>query len=500
MMKFALFAAVALLPFLAFAGDNRCETCGKDLFPAKYSRQCAACIVRESVTEFSDFVRYTDKDMPRVKAERRVRRLGSTAVWTLACYDHRFPIEFVDANGGSHRLDYRLILPVKDNPGRIRIIHSLLGASQQKHFQMKLLAETFMNVNPDIEIEFIYLKSEKDPYLPRIARGNVPSCGEFFWHAAYVERNALLPLDTLDGFEAVCKNLLPALPKGTVYALPSHIGIPNFLLINMKLVEDAGLHLPDPPRTWHQLIRLQRELSGRLGNFAHTTGFPLPDSWHNVKNFAELLGQEIFGGDPDPYSRETFRRLFFTEGAKKGLRILQNLRDGGGVTFNMPHEHFALGKIAILPFASSWDLDLRQFLNAGFPIRCSPMPPVWKSVYRPFYSWFSLGLFREGIHSIAERNAAWSWLKFLLLPSSQQLSSAPSFQLSVLREGMLSFSEEEFPEAHALAVRQFQYAVPQFDFPGIRSAYAEAGAFLREFLLGKYDAEECLQKLRKSIR
>ena len=122
MMKFALFAAVALLPFLAFAGDNRCETCGKDLFPAKYSRQCAACIVRESVTEFSDFVRYTDKDMPRVKAERRVRRLGSTAVWTLACYDHRFPIEFVDANGGSHRLDYRLILPVKDNPGRIRII------------------------------------------------------------------------------------------------------------------------------------------------------------------------------------------------------------------------------------------------------------------------------------------------------------------------------------------------------------------------------------------
>lgn len=64
MMKFALFAALALLPFLAFAGDNRCETCGKDLFPAKYSRQCAACIVRESVTEFSDFVRYTDKDMP----------------------------------------------------------------------------------------------------------------------------------------------------------------------------------------------------------------------------------------------------------------------------------------------------------------------------------------------------------------------------------------------------------------------------------------------------
>ena len=395
---------------------------------------------------------------------------------------------------------YRLKKPRIIRSGRIRIIHSLLGASQQKHFQMKLLAETFMNVNPDIEIEFIYLKSEKDPYLPRIARGNVPSCGEFFWHAAYVERNALLPLDTLDGFEAVCKNLLPALPKGTVYALPSHIGIPNFLLINMKLVEDAGLHLPDPPRTWHQLIRLQRELSGRLGNFAHTTGFPLPDSWHNVKNFAELLGQEIFGGDPDPYSRETFRRLFFTEGAKKGLRILQNLRDGGGVTFNMPHEHFALGKIAILPFASSWDLDLRQFLNAGFPIRCSPMPPVWKSVYRPFYSWFSLGLFREGIHSIAERNAAWSWLKFLLLPSSQQLSSAPSFQLSVLREGMLSFSEEEFPEAHALAVRQFQYAVPQFDFPGIRSAYAEAGAFLREFLLGKYDAEECLQKLRKSIR
>ena len=395
---------------------------------------------------------------------------------------------------------YKLKSPRIIRSGRIRIVHSLLGASLQYRFLMKLLAETFMNVNPDVEIEFLYLKPEKDPYLPRIAKGNLPTCGEFFWHAAYVERDALLPLDTLDGFESVWKNLLPTVPEGAVYALPAHIDIPNFLMINMKLVEDAGLHLPKPPRTWHQLFRLQKELSGRLGNSAHTLGFMLPDSWHNVKSFAELLGQEILSGDPDPYSREIFNQIFFTEGAEKGLRILQNLRDGGGVTFNMPHEHFALGEIAILPFASSWDLDLLQFLNARFPIQCCPIPPVWKSVYRPFCAWFSLGLFREGIHSIAERNAAWSWLKFLLLPSSQQLSTVRSFHFSVLRDGMRSFSEEEFSEARALADRQIRYAVPQFDFPGIRPAYAEAGVFLREFLLGKYDAEECLQKLRKSIR
>lgn len=411
----------------------------------------------------------------------RIRGSGSYVLWTP---DFEY---------------YKIKSPQIIRSGRIRIVHSLLEASHQYRFMMKLLAETFMNVNPDVEIEFLNLKLEKDPYLSRIARGNVPSCGEFFWYAAYVERDALLPLNTLDGFETVWKSLLPIIHGKTVYALPSHIEIPNFLLINMKLVEDAGLHLPKPLRTWHQLFRLQKELSGRLGNSAHAAGFPLPDSWHNVKNFAELLGQEILCGKPDPYSRETFKRIFFTKGAEKGLRILQRLRDGG-VSFNLPHEHFALGEIAILPLASSWELDLLQFQKARFPILYCPMPPVWQSVYRPFYSGFSVGLFREGLHSIVERNAAWSWLKFLLLPSSQKLRSVRSFQYSSLQEGRSSFSCEEFPEACALADRQLQYAVPQFDFPGIRSAYAEAGVFLREFLLGKYDAEECLLKLQASVR
>ena len=395
---------------------------------------------------------------------------------------------------------YKIRSPQIIRSGRIRIVHSLLEASHQYRFMMKLLAETFMNVNPDVEIEFLNLKSEKDPYLSRIAKGNVPSCGEFFWHAAYMEREALLPLNTLDGFETVWKKLLPKTPAGTVYALPSHIDLPNFLLINMKLVEDAGILLPKPPRTWHQLFRLRRELSCRLGDSVHTIGFPLPDSWNNVKNLVELIGQEVLCCNPNPYSRETFNRIFFTDGAKKGLRILQRLRDGGGITYNMPHEHFALGEVALLPLASSWELDLLQFQKARFPIQCCPMPPVCQPVYRPFYSGFSLGLFRNGIHSVAEQNATWSWLKFLLLPSSQKLRSVRSFQFSSLQEGRSSFSCEEFPEACALADRQLQYAVPQFDFPGIRSAYAEVGVFLREFLLGKYDAEECLLKLQASVR
>ena len=62
--------------------------------------------------------------------------------------------------------------------------------------------------------------------------------------------------------------------------------------------------------------------------------------------------------------------------------------------------------------------------------------------------------------------------EILFLPSSQQLHSVRSFQSSVLREGDTSFSGEEFPEVRTLANRQFQYTVPQFDFPRIRSAYA----------------------------
>jgi len=405
--------------------------------------------------------------------------------------------------------DYYTRIPVcGKKSGRIRIVHSLLAASPLYKFLMKQLAGTFMKVNPDVEIEFLYLSPNQsdDPYLSRIMTGNVPTCGEFFWYAAYTEQNALLPLEQLDGFDTLRNSLLPSVipqensheNKSKIYAVQFNIDFPSSILINMNWVERAGIRLPEKELTWKSFFRLQKALAERNRNTTsfHAVGLEYPESYHCVKPYVELMGQEILAGKYNPYDRDCLRRIIFSEGAEKGLNLLQGIRDGKGVIFEKSHEHFALGEIGILPFSLTWSFRLLDMLNAHFPIRNCLLPPVYGKAYHPFHSGFSLGLFRDGIHSTEQRNAAWSWLKFLLFDSSQELCSGQSFQFPV-KNGIRTVLAERFPACFELAEKQQPNARPQFDFVGMRSDFAQIGENLKAFLQGKYDAVHCLKKIRE---
>ena len=120
MMKFALYSALMLFPFLSFA-KNFCETCGRDISPAKNASRCAGCSIRESVGLLIDCFRYPDKNPDQVKAVRRARRLGDAAEWNLICVNQWSKIKLVDRSG-EHLLNYSMTLPVKDNPERIRFV------------------------------------------------------------------------------------------------------------------------------------------------------------------------------------------------------------------------------------------------------------------------------------------------------------------------------------------------------------------------------------------
>lgn len=136
MMKSALCAALALIPFMSFA-KNFCKTCGRDIFPAKNATQCAGCSVSESFGFLIDCFRHPDKNPGQIEAMRRTKRLGKTAVWNLICVNQDFPIKIVGPNG-EHKLDHSMELSVKDNPERIRIVLKdgvdtyILGGEKEK--------------------------------------------------------------------------------------------------------------------------------------------------------------------------------------------------------------------------------------------------------------------------------------------------------------------------------------------------------------------------------
>ena len=119
-MKFALYSALMLFPFLSFA-KNFCETCGRDISPAKNARQCAGCSVRETFGCVIDFFRYPDKNLDQIEAARRRRRLGDVAEWNLICVNQWSPINIV-LPSEEKPLNYSMRLPVRENPERIRIV------------------------------------------------------------------------------------------------------------------------------------------------------------------------------------------------------------------------------------------------------------------------------------------------------------------------------------------------------------------------------------------
>ena len=119
-MKFALYAALLLFPFMSFA-KNFCETCGRDISMAKNASQCAVCSVRESFGVLIECFSFSGKNPSQIKADRRAGRLAATAEWKLICANQTFPIKIVGPDG-EHKLDYSMTLSVKDNPERIRII------------------------------------------------------------------------------------------------------------------------------------------------------------------------------------------------------------------------------------------------------------------------------------------------------------------------------------------------------------------------------------------
>jgi hypothetical protein len=120
MIRFALYAALVLLPFLSFAG-NRCEICGKDISLAKNARQCAVCAVRETFRKFTGGAGNKDQDIPRIKAERMARQLGNAAVWNLICYNQQLPVNLV-VSSNEHRLNCSLVFREKDLSQRIRLV------------------------------------------------------------------------------------------------------------------------------------------------------------------------------------------------------------------------------------------------------------------------------------------------------------------------------------------------------------------------------------------
>ena len=377
-------------------------------------------------------------------------------------------------------------------------------------FTMNQLADSFMRNNPEISIRFIKINKAgaEDPYLERISSNDLPACGEIFWHAAYAKQNALYPLENLPDFQEIEEKVHQQAIYSTlnrenelhVHALYLYLSIPSFLILNPGLLEKAGITPPTIQPTWSSLQQMLQicDRKNRRNSTIHTTALNLPNSYHFVQSYLELMGQDLFSDSFPINSQEAFCQIFSTESALLGLELLQQIRDCGKILFHQGAEYFSLGNIAILPFSSSRTLFLLNMFDPELDYSIFAHPPIGKnSRYRSFYTGYSVGIFRKGIKSKAQLMATWKWLRFLFFRRSQyHLSQDLHFPM---RKNMRSYLQEKRPATNALMLGLLSRAVPQPDFVGMRKMYTIVGEAIAAFLRKHTSPEQCLCSIRQRL-
>ncbi len=391
----------------------------------------------------------------------------------------------------------------------ITVTHAILVPTPTYTYIMQTLAEAFMARNPRVNITLREIRTtgSEDPYLRMFAQGDMPVCGEFFWHALYAKLNMLYPLENFADFEELQNDLQPdstiATPDGGnvkhIHALRLYSGIPLFLLINQELMEKKGFHVDTPNMTWHKLLQITRSFSqGSKGSINYAGALPLPVSYHNVKAYVELMGQDLWSQTCSPVTPQSFQSIFSSESAVNALENLRSFVDCGNILFQGGHERFAFGEAGVLPFASSWALNLLAVLNPSLRYFASPLPPdKGKRKYHAFKSGFYVGIFRKSIASDLQLHAAWEWLHFLFHKRSQYLLSQ-EYKIPARKECEYHL-QQQFPALNAMVNSMYKTSVPQPDFPGLRQAYSSIGQEISALLQKNITPEICLQNIREKL-
>lgn len=393
---------------------------------------------------------------------------------------------------------------------RLEITHLLFAPNPACSYLMNMLAEAFMEKNPLVTVKFSEIRPRgmADPWLQLISTGNLPQCGEFFWHAAYAQQDALHPLEQLPDFEELKQELHPGALYPTkdgsgeshIHALYLFFGVPLFMIFNVDHLEHAGMRVPYKPLSWPQIFRISRAMAERKpGAATYAAGLFAPYSYHGVKPFIELFGQDLFNRNIPVTDPDSFAAIFQTESAPAGLELLEKILPRGRTLLHKCDEHFALGEVGFLPLASSWCLNLLEMMNQEQRYFISPIPPVGENrKYRSFHSGFSVGIFRNGIASNEQLLATWEWIRFLFHRRSQYLLSQ-DFRLPV-RNGVESYLQKANPLLYAMARNMLRNSVPQPDFTGMRRAFACTGRRITAFLQGELSAGGCLDAIREELK
>jgi ABC-type glycerol-3-phosphate transport system substrate-binding protein len=339
-----------------------------------------------------------------------------------------------------------------------------------------------------------------------LAGGNVPCCGEFFMHSDYSALNALLPLDEMDSFSEV----LSSLKEGYAYKSPDFSGnyryhaLPKHMtcvcvLCNCEMAAKAGIDTDNEPRSWDEFLEWAEKLgtytrnrNGEYGVYMHK-----PKGWHGVHQYIPYL----WNSTSLEVSNSLENLLAHLESDQEGKWLSfsgEVYKKGNCINSVSDPLLFPAGRAGLVLGSSYSALINLKKLYSGFPIKVIPPAPE-KQDGRSVSTLgdFSMGIFKAGIKSDKEAEAAWKWIKFLLAPEQQQRLSETLLVSPVIKDVKTVFDEDS--ELKGLT-KIFDSGHRQYDIKNLRSYLSAMGRGINSALSGGKAAPDAVTDIIRGIK
>lgn len=408
------------------------------------------------------------------------------------------------------------IFPLEPQPAKYRISLGLLNPSPVEELLYKTFAGLFHTENPEMAVDIVNISHPRSPYsdgwLELISRNQLPSCGLFYYYGMYVQQDALLPLENMEGFQELCSQLDPRAireienPRGdrSVYAIASSMTT-SCIMINTEIFSEVGIDhsggLPD----WETLYEWVSAIHAHSRkNHKHKLipfALGIPNGTRQIIGILPFLWQGIKEEDFDHSSINCFKSIFDSKECLRGLKYLKKL-----ISFtpaeerDITHSRFNIGDAGILLQGITVPLILKETMYEEISLKAFVIPPEnKKKIFHNYYGDGSFGIFKNGIRSEKEKQVAWEWLRFLFRRKQQYMISS-NMTCSTLK-GCDLFIDKKHSQCAKVVRETLAHSRKQFDFPGVRKCLSVVSDELRQFFLSdNISAQKCIRSIQKKLQ
>ncbi|KKC47083.1 MULTISPECIES: ABC transporter substrate-binding protein [Paenibacillus] len=361
-----------------------------------------------------------------------------------------------DASGGTEAKEVKLRVGTWDGGDSLKI--------QQQ------IADNYMKAHPNVKVS---IESVPDQYgtklLTQIAAGQAPDVfqigdGDI---SMFMNKGSLEDLTSyiqgdngikLDDYYA---NVLDVGKLGDkYYTLPKDYS-DLAVFYNKKLFDEAGLPYPQAGWTWEQLYDTAKKLTKKDGDRITQWGVNLPGAWTR----AVLPLINAYGGSVISPDGEKFDGFMNSDGTVKALELYQDMYQKDRISPSSTEsaafkgvDLFAAGKVA-MSVGGRWPVtDYKSNKDLSFGVVAMPAGP---SGAANTICYAGYGLYSKS----ANKDEAWSYLKYLTGPEGQELLGAYAFTA-------VKATAEKLGQTNDEALKPFLDDIPNIkDFPEKTSPY-----------------------------